>query len=121
MEKKLKNAWLIGSVYFVLLGVINFSATLWNGKLGTLDLLILLMFVLPLLINKKTFSLLFGIIAGLISLYMGFAAFMFNLTPNIETSQTAFIMGYLFIAATLSACILLLYSSGSSSQKTIAA
>ncbi|MEJ7691708.1 hypothetical protein [Daejeonella sp.] len=120
-EQKLKRAKLIGSVYFLLLGLINFGATLYFSNIYVIDYAILLLGCLPILINRKPFYLGFGIVAGLISLYMAFAGLIFNFNPEIKTSQVAFNMGYLLAFSILFSSILLVYVGSGSIYTKLAA
>ncbi len=108
-EQKLKWAKLSGSLYFLLLGVINFGATLYYSNIFAIDYTILLLGCLPILINRRSFFLVFGIFGSLISLYMAFAALIFNFNPEIKTSQLAFNMGYLLATSILFSSVLLVY------------
>jgi hypothetical protein len=108
-EQKLKTAKLVGSIYFLGLGLINFCATYYYAKIHLLDFIILSFGFLPLLINHRIFLLLFGLLAGFISLYMGFACLTFNLNPEIHTSQTSYNMGYLLAVTSFLSSLLLVY------------
>ena len=108
-EQKLKWAKLTGSVYFLLFGAINFAATVYYTEVYMLDYTILLLSCLPMLINRRSLYLGFGIIAAFISVYMAFAGFIFNLDPAIKTSQFAYNMGYLLVLSMLVSSSLLVY------------
>lgn len=110
IKQVFKTAKFVGSTYFLMLGVINFSATSFYSKITPVDFIILSFGFLPILINKKLFYLVFGLLASVICLYMGFACFTFNLNPNIHTSQTSYNMGYLFIITCFLFSLLLVYS-----------
>jgi hypothetical protein len=108
-EQKIKTAKLVGSMYFIALGLINFCATFYYAKINLIDFIILSFGVLPLLINHRLFFLIFGLLAGFISLYMGFACLTFNLNPEIPTSQTSYNMGYLLAVTSFLSSLLLVY------------
>ena len=108
-ERKLKTAKLVGSLYFLGLGLINFSATIFYSKIYLIDFIILSFGFLPLLVNRKLFFLIFGLLAGFISLYIGFACLSFNLNPEIHTSQTSYNMGYLLAVTSFLSSLLLVY------------
>ena len=95
LSQKMKLAKLLGCLYFLLLGLINFGATPYYSSIHAIDFTILLLGCLPIIVNRKEFNLFYGIIAALISLYMFVAALNFNLSPEIKTTQLAFNMGYL--------------------------
>jgi len=116
-EQKLKAAKLIGSVYFLGLALINFYATFYYSKIHVIDVIILLFGFLPLLIKHRSFSLIFGLFAGAISLYLGFACFTFNLNPQIHTSQTAYNMGYLLSVTAFLSSLLLVYVGLNTTRK----
>lgn len=119
MENRLslKTARMIGSFYFLLLGVINLVATSIFAEIHALDLITAAICTLPVLINNKMFLTMFGLVAGLISFYLFFAGLSFSLEPNTQTSKVAFAMGFLFIGSAFAASVLLIYS-GKAERKT---
>ncbi len=116
-EQILKTAKLFGSMYFLALGLINFCATFFNAKINPIDFIILSFGLLPLLVNKKLFFLIFGLLGCFISLYMGFACLTFNLNPRIHTSQISYNMGYLFAVTFFFSSLLLVYVGLNWSEK----
>ena len=108
-EQKLKAAKLVGSMYFLMLGLINFCATLFYSSIYLIDFIILLFGFLPLLVNRRLFFLSFGLLASFISLYMGFACLTFNINPEIHTSQASYNMGYLLAVSSFLSSLLLVY------------
>jgi putative exporter of polyketide antibiotics len=116
-EQKLKAAKLVGALYFLGLGLINFCATFFYSQIHLLDVIILSFGFLPLVIKHRSFSLIFGLFAGFISLYLGFACFTFNLNPQIHTSQTAYNMGYLLSVTAFLSSLLLIYVGLNSTSK----
>lgn len=109
-DLKVTRARKTGVLYFAALGMVNLGATIFNGQLRPLDVVILVVTLLPMLITKKWFLFVFGLMASLVSLYMGAACLKFNLTPGISTQQISFIIGYLFAAANLYSAALLIYA-----------
>lgn len=110
MEQNVKRAKLIGLSYFISLGVINFGATVFNGQFRVLDVIILLLTLTPLIVNTKGVYLSLGAFSACISLYMGFACLVMNIQPNTDTSQLAFMMGYLLAVSSFIASLLLIYT-----------
>ncbi len=109
-----KVAKLIGAIYFLILGVLNFGATLIFAEIRILDIVILALACLPLLINRNYFYFSFGILAAIIALFLGYACLTFNLDPAIGTSGFSYFMGYLLSASLLVASFLLVYGGSQS-------
>ncbi|MES2458426.1 MAG: hypothetical protein V4594_22905 [Bacteroidota bacterium] len=105
------KAKLTGSLYFIALGFSNFGFTILNGHFRPLDVVILVLSALPLLVNKRLFTLLFGLIAGFMSVYIGIACLVFNFVKETGTSQTDFMMGYLLAFTCLLSSLLLVYAA----------
>jgi hypothetical protein len=116
-EQKLNAAKLVGSVYFLGLALINFCATFYYSKIHLIDVIILSFGFLPLLIKHRSFSLIFGLMAGFISLYMGYACLSFNLNPQIHTSQTDYNVGYLLSVTAFLSSLLLVYVGLNTTRK----
>lgn len=108
-NKKQTRAKLIGSMYFLLLGLVNFGATWAFAEINNLDIVILAIVCLPLIVNKDYFYFSFGVLAGLIAFFLGFACLTFNLDPTIGTSAFSYFMGYLLSVSMLAASFLLIY------------
>jgi hypothetical protein len=110
MEQNVKRVKLIGLSYFISLGVVNFGATVFNGHFRVLDVIILLLTLTPLIVNTKGIYLSLGVFSACISLYMGFACFVMNVYQHMDTSQLAFMMGYLLAASSFTASLSLVYT-----------
>lgn len=54
MEHKVKKAKFISLLYFIILGIVNLGASLVNGQLIALDLIIVALAVTPIVINYKS-------------------------------------------------------------------
>lgn len=104
----IRTAKLVGSIYFLLLGLINFVATFMYAEVRLLDAITAVVCVLPFLIKKKMFLLLFGIMTAFISLYGMFAGLVFIADPQVQTSKISFLMGFLLTGSALSASLLLI-------------
>ena len=106
---KIKRLRLFGSLFFALAGIVNFVASSIYVGIQTLDIVILIVSILPLLIRKKMFLLIFGLFACFISLYMGYACLTFSLNPKIQTSDLDFFMGFSLSFFLLIASLALIY------------
>ena len=108
-EQRIRIAKLVGSWYFLLLGLVNFIATFIYSEIKWLDSITLAICILPLLINKKIFLLIFGIVAAFISFYLFLACLAFSLNPEVQTSQISFFMGFLLTGSALFSSLLLIF------------
>jgi hypothetical protein len=110
-DRKVKRLKLAGSVYFIVLGLINIIATAYYAHLSWKDLLLLAMLCTPLLVNKKIYYLLFGGLATVFWIFMLYTVFQTHTlyvrevndytNPHFTPAQ-AFSLGYL--ATAVSAC-----------------
>lgn len=117
-EKNGKKALLMGCLYFVVLALINLLTMLIDNQVTPIDLIILLITALPLLINKKIFSLFFGGLGVLFSLYILIAILIVHTNPEINhLSKLPILIGYLFAGMTIIASLLLVYSGTYSTEK----
>lgn len=105
-----RTAILVGSIYFLSLGLINFVATFIYAEIRTLDTITLLVCVLPLLIRNKKFLLLFGIVVAFISLYGMFAGLVLIADPRVQTSNISFFMGFVLTGSALLSSLLLIFA-----------
>ncbi|MEO6915819.1 MAG: hypothetical protein ABI151_09365 [Chitinophagaceae bacterium] len=112
----IKTATLIGTIYFLLLGLINLVATFIYAEVRSLDLIITVVCFLPLLVPKTMFLLVFGIVAALISAYLILAAMSFSLDQKVQTSKISVLMGFLLLGSALLASLLLIFSANSSEK-----
>lgn len=110
IEKKRKLAQLIGSMYFLILGVVNFIATLLFAAIYPIDIVILILCYLPIIINNNLFLAIFGGIGILVAFVIGFACLAFNFDPSNSTSQFSLFGGYLLSASLFFASFLLIYA-----------
>lgn len=110
-NRKRKTAKLIGAIYFLLLGLVNFGATWIFAEINNLDVVILAIACLPLIVNKDYFSFSFGSLTAFIAFFLGYACFTFNVDPNISTSAFSFFMGYLLSVSMFAASFLLIYGA----------
>lgn len=110
-NKKRKTAKLIGAMYFLLLGLVNFGATWMFAQINNLDIVILAIACLPIIINKDYIYISFGALSTFIAFFLGYACFKFNVDPNVSTSAVSFFMGYLLITSMLVASFLLIYGA----------
>ena len=108
-----RTAKLVGSSYFLLLGLTNLVATFIFAEIRMLDTITLVVCILPFLINRKLFHLLFGIITALIAIYLTIAGLTFMINPAVHTSTISFLMGFLLTGSALLASLLLIFSGSS--------
>ncbi|MBE7169003.1 MAG: hypothetical protein INR73_00335 [Williamsia sp.] len=108
-----KAAKLVGSVYFLLLGLTNFVATFIYAEVKPLDSLTAVICALPFLIRKKMLLLVFGAVAAIISAYGAFACLIFSVNPQVQTSKIAFLMGFLLTGSALVSSLLLIIAGTS--------
>ena len=108
-----KTARILGSVYFFLLGLINFVATFIYAEIRLLDLITVVVCALPFLMRKKMFLLVFGIVAACISVYGTVGGLVFLRNPQVHTSKIAFFMGFLLTGSAFLSSLLLIFAGSS--------
>ena len=116
-QQKIKIIKLLAALYFLILGVFSFSASLYDNVFTWLDLVLLLFSCLPLIINKRIILLAFGMLAGCASIYIMYACLSFSLIPQLLTTGIAFFMGFVLGSSSLSASLALIYVGLQSSDK----
>jgi hypothetical protein len=126
-HSKVKKAKLAGSVYFILLGLMNIINTTSGGRLHWKDAAILVLFCTPLLVNKKIYYLLFGGAAAALWLYGLYSVFNSHTLyirgaseyndPHISPAL-AFTVGYLFTAVSAFFSLLLVYAGTRPTEKS---
>jgi hypothetical protein len=114
-----QRAKFIGSIYFLLLGLINFVATFLNSEVRSIDTITLLACILPLAIGKKWFLFLFGVLGVFISTYVIIGGLVVTLRGPVQTSGISLVMGCLFIVSMLLVSLLLIYASSGAWHKSI--
>ena len=105
-----RTAALVGSIYFLLLGLINFIATFIYAEIRSLDIITAVVCILPILTRNKTFLMSFGIVTAFISLYLMFAGLVFMADPRVQTSNISFFMGFLLMGSALLSSLLLIFA-----------
>jgi len=112
IEQKIKNARVIASSYFILLGLINlFTNTLSDYQIIMRDSILLLVFISPALLHNKSVYLVFGSLGAIISLYIGIACLILNIQAYPTVNQISFLSGYALAIFTFTASSLYIYSS----------
>ncbi|HYD20837.1 MAG TPA: hypothetical protein VEB40_05120 [Flavipsychrobacter sp.] len=118
-DKKVKWARLAGSVYFLLLGLGNFTAMTLNNKLSWKDFVLLVFLATPLILRKKFYYLFFGALATCFWVYMLYEVFQMHVlyvrevssynNPHLSPAQ-AFSIGYLFTGISICFSLMLVYA-----------
>ena len=126
-NKKVKLARLAGSIYFLLLGLINLGGMLINNKTGWKDLVLLAFLSTPLVVNRKFYYSFFGALATIFWVYMLYAVFHehtlyvrgVNEHNNPDLSPAAaFGIGYVFTAFSTGVSLMILYAGIKMPAKT---
>lgn len=116
-DLKTEKLRLFGCIFFAVVGITNLFASITDNSFHTLDLIILIVSILPMLIRKKMFLLLYGIVSCFIALFIGYACLTFSLNPEVKTSLFTFFMGFLLSFLTLTASLALIYVGLQSSNE----
>jgi hypothetical protein len=119
-------ARLAGSVYFLLLGLGNFTAMVLNNKLGWKDIVLLAFLATPLILRKKFYYLFFGALATCFWVYMLYQVFQTHVlyvrevnsytNPHLSPGE-AFTIGYLFTGVSICFSLMLVYAGTRPSPK----
>lgn len=107
---ELRKAKLIGSSYFIIVGLFSFIHTLiYTNDYWLRDLIILTILSLPLIINKRLFYLGFGLVSAPTLLIM-LILFVFLQNPiKADTSPAVFFFGCLIFALGFLASLTLIH------------
>jgi len=111
---------LIGSLYFIMLALVNLACTLLYGKLSWLDVVLLAVTCLPLLINKKMFYFFYGLLNCLVWLIIGILVFsnhMEAIRLQMHMPAKFIFAGYGLTVVGLFASLLLVYAGINSDEK----
>lgn len=105
----LQKAKLIGSFYFIIVGLFSFIHTLlYTNEYWLRDLIILIILSLPLIVNKRLFYLGYGLVAAPTLLIM-LILFIFLQSPlKTDITPPVFFFGFLFFTLGFLASLLLI-------------
>lgn len=110
----------LASSYFILIGLLNFSDTLFNSRnLFLRDAIILIILSLPIIINKRLFYLGYGFLASIITfgILMGFIIKFLESPIKPEMAIWLFFIGFLFLSIGLLSSLSLIYIGTYSEEK----
>ena len=118
MTMKIKMLKLLSSFCFVMPAALSFIHTLiYSAEYCLRDFVILVIFSLPLIINKRIFYLCYGLIAAIISLLVIFF-YAFNNTLNQkDNSLIFFLVGIFFYLLIFSSSLTMVYIGTYSKEK----
>ena len=110
----------LASSYFILIGLLNFTDTLFNSRnLLLRDAIILFILSLPILINKRLFYLGYGFLASIFTfgILIGFIITFLENHTKPEMSVWLFLLGFLFLSMGLLSALSLIYIGTYSEEK----
>lgn len=120
IQKRVKRAKNIGSLYFIFLALFNLSIAIESNNLIWISLIIVLFSIVPLVSNSKRFVFFYGVLALVISSIILFAYAASNRTYVVAYNDLLVqnIFGFGLAILSISASLLLLYASMNHTEKT---
>lgn len=119
---KLKRAWLIGTLYFLLATLTNFTGNLIAGNFNVFDISLVLISAIPFFLRNNTVVLTWGVINAFLWTFLAFLL----INASVEDAQSGktsnflpFIFGYSFVTCSLIASSMLIYYGFYNGQEEI--
>lgn len=116
----LQKAKLLSCTYFIIIGILNLTDTVFNHRETVLrDSIFLLVLSLPLLVNKRLFYLVYGFLASLFSLVVliGYIVTFLQSPLKAENSVLFFLLGCVVLSIGMACSLGLIYIGTYSEEK----